>query len=133
MTMSSKGAALSRRVLVWLLAIGWLWMAAGWALFGGEACAGCSLGMAGRALASTPFLLTLYVFPYNLFLPLYAGLHSYVASACGIFVLCAVLGAAALRWLPVRLSWLQFAVVAVAWTIGSLGGLALIMAGASIP
>lgn len=45
----------------------------------------------------------------------------------------AALGAAALRGLPERLSWLQLIAVALAWVIAFVGGMGLIMGGASIP
>ena len=122
-----------RAVLAWLLGAGWLWMVVGWTVWGSSACAGCSGGAAWEVVASSPFLMVLFVFPYNLFLPLFAGTQSYPASFGVILAICGLIALAGWRILPPRLSFLHLVLVAVIWAGACAAGVGLIMSGTHIP
>ena len=89
-----------RRVFVWAPVAGWLIAAGGWVAAGDDPCFGCGGGPALQIVASLPFLMTMFVFPYNLNLTLFAGAQSYVVSFGLILSICAVMALIMRKFLP---------------------------------
>ena len=112
-------AAISRRTIAVALGVGWGLEALSTALY----CAGRSLP---KPIEDSIGMLSFFVFPYVLGLPIYVLSQSFLLSELVVLFLCVAAYGVARQLLPPRLSIAQFAGVLLAWGLASAGGFLLL-------